>query len=408
METDRQNAIVLIIPHIFFNVKEIERKSMKICAIICEYNPFHNGHLYQLREAKRLSGADAVLCIMSGNFVQRGEPALLNKYTRARHAVMAGADIVLELPTVFATSNAEIFAKGAISILSSIPSVSTLCFGAETADKAHFLRYAELLSHETKEISQKIKEYTADGISYAKARALAYKDEIPESVLCFPNNILGLEYTKAILNYQANIEILPILRNGNGYKDKVLTDTLPSATAIRNSLENKDLLKGKLPDFVITDLPKENKNELERLEKYALLSKTAEEIKQVCDCTEGLENAFKKIATTNQPIVESLTSSRYTSSRIRRIALQNLLNIPESLIRDCLQSNLYLSVLAVNKAREDLLSALGKANVPLLIRAKDEKELSDTAIECLRRTRFADDVYNLLYPEQTIEKNIFI
>ena len=112
---------------------------MKFCGIICEYNPFHNGHLYQLQEAKKRSGADALLCIMSGNFVQRGEAAVLDKFTRAKHAVKAGADIVIELPALFATSNAELFAKGAISLLSAIPSVSTLCFGAENADKTAFL-----------------------------------------------------------------------------------------------------------------------------------------------------------------------------------------------------------------------------------------------------------------------------
>ena len=120
---------------------------MKFCSIICEYNPFHNGHLYQLQEAKRRSGADALLCMMSGNFVQRGEAAVLNKFTRAKHAVQAGADIVVELPTVFATSNAELFAKGAISILSAIPCVSSLCFGAENADGNSFLRAADLLNH---------------------------------------------------------------------------------------------------------------------------------------------------------------------------------------------------------------------------------------------------------------------
>ena len=115
---------------------------MKICAIICEYNPFHNGHLYQLNLARELSGADAVLCIMSGNFVQRGENAILDKYTRAKHALKAGADIVIELPTVFATSPAELFATGAIHILSSIPAVKTLCFGAENADnrRKNFLK----------------------------------------------------------------------------------------------------------------------------------------------------------------------------------------------------------------------------------------------------------------------------
>ena len=111
----------------------MKRIKMKICAIICEYNPFHNGHLYQLKQAKALSNADFLLCIMSGNFVQRGEAAIMEKHMRAKHAVMAGADAVIELPTPFATSNAELFAKGAIHILSSIPNVSTLCFGAEKA-----------------------------------------------------------------------------------------------------------------------------------------------------------------------------------------------------------------------------------------------------------------------------------
>jgi len=119
---------------------------MKICAVICEYNPFHNGHAYQLSEAKKRSQADAVLCIMSGNFVQRGESAIVDKFTRAKHAVLGGADAVIELPTIFATSNAELFAKGAISILSSIPDVTTLCFGAETASTEAFLQTAKLIA----------------------------------------------------------------------------------------------------------------------------------------------------------------------------------------------------------------------------------------------------------------------
>ena len=140
---------------------------MKICAVICEYNPFHNGHLYQLREAKKYSQADALLCIMSGNFVQRGEAAIVDKFTRAKHAVLGGADAVIELPTIFATSNAELFAKGAISILSSIPAVSTLCFGAETNNTAAFLQAAALFNAEPEEISQEITLYRA--ILYIKS-----------------------------------------------------------------------------------------------------------------------------------------------------------------------------------------------------------------------------------------------
>lgn len=381
---------------------------MKICGIICEYNPFHYGHLYQLREAKRLSGADAVLCIMSGNFVQRGEPAILDKYTRAKHAIQAGADCVIELPTLFATSNAEIFAKGAVSILSTIPSLSDLCFGAENADKNTFLSSAKILNDEPKEISQKIKEFISSGISYAKARALAYADLLPKEILSSPNNILGLEYTKALLSLNSKTEILPIKRIGAGYNEKSLCDGISSATAIRNAIKNKASVENEVPDFVLRDLPTSAENNLELLEKYALLAKSPEEIKAVCDCTEGLENALKKVALTENPIVETLTSARYTSSRIRRIALQNLLNIPECLIRECLQSPLYFSVLAVKKDREDVLSSLSESHLPLLIRANDKTALSQTAKKCLQATEFADAIYNLLYPKSTKNKNVFI
>ena len=381
---------------------------MKICAIICEYNPFHNGHLYQLREAKRLSGANALLCLMSGNFVQRGESALLDKYTRARHAILAGADIVLELPTLFATSNAELFASGAISILSNIPNVTHLCFGAETADKDAFLSAAKLSNEEPQEVSQKIKALTSSGMSYAKARATAYANILPSEILSSPNNILGVEYTKALLKNSSKIEILPIKRVGAGYNDKNLSNEISSATAIRNAIRTERKITNEVPDFVLKDLPTQTENSLELLEKHAILYKSATEIKQICDCTEGLENALKKVALTDQPIVETLTSARYTSSRIRRIALQNLLNIPEKLIRKALQSHLYLSVLAVKKENEKILSILGNSPLPLLVRTADENNLSNIAKECFKVTAYADGIYNLLYPSTHKAKNIFI
>ncbi len=371
---------------------------MKICAIICEYNPFHNGHLYQLEQAKRLSGADAVLCAMSGNFVQRGEAAILDKYTRARHAVLSGADIVVELPTVFATSNAELFAKGAISLLSAIPAVKTLAFGAETADKSAFLLGARYLNNEPQEVSEKIKRSVAEGTSYPKARAQAWAGFLPLDLLCSPNNILGLEYTRAILTAGADIDILPVQRIGGGYKDSDLQEKYSSASAIRAALSTNTPLSGQLPDFVEKDLPKTLENRLDGLEKYALLCKSAEEIARVCDCTEGLENAFKKAAESKETLEKALTSARYTSSRIRRIALQNLLNIEETLIRQSLQTPLYLRVLAAKKDRGDALSALALSPLPVIARAHDEDGLSGVAKECFARDIFAEKVHGLLYP----------
>ena len=380
---------------------------MKICAIICEYNPFHNGHLHQLREAKRLSGADAVICLMSGNFVQRGEAAIIHKYARARHAVLAGADVVIELPTVFATSNAELFAKGGIHILRSIPNVETLCFGAENADKLAFISAARYLNDEPKEVSDKIKEYTANGNSYAKARANAWAGFIPLDLLSSPNNILGLEYTKAVLSSHSNISILPIPRVGKGYKDGELQENFSSATAIRTAIENGTDFLNNIPDYVYQDCPKKLETSLDSLEKVAVLNTSTQDLRLVCDCTEGLENAFQKAASSNESFVEALTSSRYTSARIRRIALQNLLKIREPLIRDCLQSPLYLRVLAANKNAKEVLLTLSKANTPVLTRGTDAQSLSGIAKECFEKDVYAEKIHSILYGEVT-DKKIFI
>lgn len=380
---------------------------MKICAIICEYNPFHNGHLYQMQEAKRLAKADALLCVMSGNFVQRGEAAIMDKFTRAKHAVLAGADAVIELPTIFATSNAELFAKGAVALLSSIPQVTTLCFGAETADKEAFIKAATLLNNEPTEISNKIKELSSTGVSYAKARCLAWENILPESLLSSPNNILGLEYTRAILSLGANIDILPIQRVGGAYRDGEIKENYSSATAIRNAICEGKAYENNLPDFVAKDVPKQVENRLEALEKYALLSTPLEEIAKICDCNEGLENALRKAAQNEESLVASLTSARYTSSRIRRIALQNLLKIREPLIRDSLHAPLYLRILGVKKERKMLLSALSEASLPIIARPRDESALTGTAQECYAIDTFAEKVYGLLYTSKK-EIDIFI
>ncbi len=380
---------------------------MKFCAIICEYNPLHNGHAYQIQEAKRRSGADAILCVMSGNFVQRGESAILDKFTRARHAVRAGADAVVELPTLFATSNAELFAKGGVKLLSYIPAVQTLCFGAEGADK-DFLAIADLLNDEPAAVSEEIKNGLKAGLSYAKAREKAWSGRIPDGFLSSPNNILGIEYARAIRSLNASVIPLPIQRIGSGYSDKILRENYSSASAIRATILQKQPLNGSLPDYVQSDLPKQLENKLDGLEKYAILQKTPEEIARVCDCTEGLENAFKKAAKQNAPLTETLTSARYTSSRIRRIALQNLLNIEETLVRRALSESLYLRVLALNKQKKELLSYLRESGLPVIVRAHDEKILDGVAAECYARDTFAESVYSLLYEQEKTGKDIFL
>lgn len=382
---------------------------MKICAIICEYNPFHNGHLYQIEQAKKLSGADAVLCLMSGDFVQRGEKAILDKYTRAKHAVLGGADAVIQLPSVFACSCAEIFAKGAISLLTTIPAVTHLCFGVENTDKEKLLKQASLLINEPKTLSKKVKTYCKQGLSYVRARAQAFQEVFGEELLSSPNDVLALEYTKALLTLKSNIEILPLPRKGARYADENLQENFSSASAIRKCVAEKKAQEiiGNLPIFVFDDLARATTtNTLDLLEKAAILSNT-QKLNKVMDCSEGLENAFLKVAIEPTPLDQSLTSARYTSARIRRIALHNLLQIDETFIKKCLKSPLYLRVLAVKKASDALLSTLSNAKIPLLIRIHDEDVLKGISKQCFKKDLLAEKIFTLAHGEKQ-HKQLFI
>ena len=182
---------------------------MKICSCIAEYNPFHLGHLKHIDYIKTVLGADKVIVVMSGNFTQRGEPAVLDKFTRAKHAIIAGADLVIELPTVFATANAETFATGAVNLIHSLGCVDQLCFGVESGDKNAYLTLATALANESKEYKKALKEKLESGISLAKAKFEALKmldnAEYDANLLSSPNNILGLEYTKALIKNKSNI-----------------------------------------------------------------------------------------------------------------------------------------------------------------------------------------------------------
>ena len=406
-----ENPTTSIIPHIFLVVKGLTKNKMKICAIICEYNPFHNGHAYHIEIAKGLSGADAVLCLMSGNFVQRGEAAILDKFTRAKHALLCGADAVIELPTVFATSNAELFAKGAVALLSAIPEVTHLCFGAEHADKEEFLSLARLLNDEPKELSTAIKELTATGMSYAKAYATACERFTGGKSATSPNDILGLEYAKAILKTNANIELLPIPRQGSGYNERGLTGEFASATAIREHVKTGEVQATYpyLPEVVYEDLKlADTTNRLSMMERTAILIKSKEDLRKILDCTEGLENAFKGAAEKTDEFVKELTSARYTAARLRRIALHNVLNIEESFIRNCLSSPLYLTPLAYKKERTDLLSALSKASIPFLSSGKQIKALFGVAKRCYEKDEFASTVYDAITNTKTSKELVIV
>ncbi len=381
--------------------------TLKFCVSVCELNPLHNGHQKLIRLMK--SQGDAVVLIMSGGFCQRGEIAVLDKYTRAKHAIKAGADVVLELPSVFASSPAEMFAKGAIKLLGSLPGEKTLFFGAEKPDKLAFLKTAEALQAETKEFKKALKEELATGSPYAKAREIALSKTsvgVDLSMLNSPNCILGLEYVKAIKFFGYDMDIEPILRDG-GFNDLSLEGEFCSAGAIRKAIEEgkRKKIKPFVPDFVYHDLPNSlPSHEIEVI--FSAIKASAKELKEVTDCTEGLENRIKVLARSSlslEDLLSRLETKRYTCARLSRILTNNMLGITRELTEKCLKSNLYLKVLAVNEEKKDVLSVLSQSRNAIITRKADADRLSGTAETCFFKDVLSNDIYNLCSGKKTNE-----
>lgn len=223
---------------------------MKVIGIIAEYNPFHNGHRYHIEQAKKQTGADYVVVIMSGNYVQRGTPAIIDKYSRTKMALENGADLVFELPVIYATASAEAFAFGAVSLLHSLGFIDAICFGCETPDFTLFEQIADLFIQEPDEYKKLLRAYQKQGLSFPAARskaAISYFAstkkssflEAIEEILSNPNNILGIEYIKALKQLHSHITPVPILRKGGGYHNTELSGNICSATAIRTAYVEK-------------------------------------------------------------------------------------------------------------------------------------------------------------------------
>ncbi len=381
---------------------------MKICAIICEYNPFHNGHRYQFSEIRRLSGCDKILCIMSGNFTQRGEAAVFDKHTRARHAVLCGADAVIELPAPFAVSPAELFARGAVHILTSIPAVSALAFGCESGTKESFLTAARAANAEDKQFKAALKENMKDGTSYIRARndaLLSLNADVDENLLNSPNNLLGTEYCRALLAEESAIEPLPIPRVGGGYADTALFKNFSSATALRAVLGEdtrsaKKALGRNLPPPVFESAKNFRSAPFKQTAVCALLSKPCEEIALCPDCSEGLENRLKAMLKSTPDYdgaLKKIVSKRYTLSRIKRILAQNLLGIRLRDVRDFAEAPLYYNVLALKKeSSEEILSELSNGKFPTIARKSDYSLLKKEALSCFETDLFAVELYNAL------------
>ena len=339
---------------------------MQAVGIVAEYNPFHNGHLHHLQETKKLTNLP-VIAVMSGSFMQRGEPAFMDKWQRARLAVENGVDLVLELPATFSLRSAEFFARGAVNILKATGCVTHLSCGAESPN-TDFVKLASIITSEAfqKELQSLIKT----GLPYASAYEKTLQVLADVQALNTPNDILALEYSKA-LQY-TSIAPLFIQREAANYNDANIEGSIASATAIRKAfLENNvDSLKKAVPQNVWQALENHeaiNEKLLWNLISYRLRLLTPSEIANRCQCTEGLENLLKQAAncTTLEEAVTLCSNKRYPATRIRRLFMQLLLDKERSYLEQAEPA--YIRVLAFNDEGRQLLKIMKEtATLPII------------------------------------------
>ena len=395
---------------------------MKTVGIIAEYNPFHNGHLYQLKKAKEITGADFAVVVMSGDFTQRGTPAVFDKYTRCRLSLLAGADLCIELPVVFATASAELFAKGAVSLLSAL-GVDALCFGSECGEIAPLREIASLLFAEPPAYKEALNKALKEGLSFPSARAAAVRKCAHagslSDVLASPNNILGIEYLKALLALEKNGQHTPVpytvKREGDGYLSHTLSEeSFCSAMALRKGIaeENPDLLRY-VPESIRQEFADtcQTKSALcaddfsGRL-FYKLLSEKDAGYDAYLDVSSDLSDKIRKnlasFTTFSAFCENSLKSKDITLTRVYRSLLHILLSIKKE---DLPVAAPYARILGFREASFEVFGCLSKENIPLLSRLKDASSLlSPEALSCLSKDIFAAHLYEHVRMQHMLHK----
>jgi predicted nucleotidyltransferase len=365
---------------------------MKATGIVVEYNPFHNGHLYHAQQAKQRSGADIVIAVMSGQFLQRGEPAFADKWARTKMALASGIDIIFELPYVYATAQASDFAKGAITLLDAA-GCESFCFGSEEGSIEPFLNSWELLDSERTAYEHFIHEAVQTGISYPKALNEAYHSLTGSrsgfADLAKPNNILGYHYIEAAKKSGSSIKPLTVQRIAAGYHDPIQADsTIASATGIRLAFFEKGSLKGigqYLPASSVSVLEAFHRehgafgswDHFYPLLRYSILKERPQSLKRFSEVTEGIENLIFESAkkeTSFEGFVSRVKSKRFTRTRIQRM----LTHIYTGFTWDQLHSfkePSYLRLLGMSAAGRHYLNGQKKSiGLPLISRAADLAE----------------------------------
>lgn len=349
---------------------------MQAVGIIIEYNPFHNGHQWHVQAAKQQSGCPAVIGVMSGSFMQRGEPAIFDKWARAEMAIRGGVDLILELPTAFAVRSAQYFATGGIRLLHSLGVVSHICFGAEHADLTILKKIAT--ANEDPEIITAMHHYMKSGSTYAAAFGAALENiyHISPDLIKSPNNILGVEYLRAIQNYAPNLIPLPVSRQQSYYNDTLLTAPFASATAIRHALLNSM----SITDGINAAIPLTTKSVIETLLQTQrgpvtfanfsnmilaqLRSASLEKLEQLPTVSEGLHYKLRDSALKASNLSELLTllkSKRYPYTRLQRILIHSLLGTTQEQLTHFDEAGpLYARVLAFNQQGRTLLKHINQ------------------------------------------------
>ena len=391
---------------------------MKTAAVIAEYNPFHTGHRYQIEQTRRLTGADYVLAVMSGDFVQRGAPAIYNKYIRTRMALLEGADAVIELPVLYALSSAEFFAQGGVRLLDRLGTVDFLSFGSEEGELSPILFCADLILSSPSGYQYSLSCLLRQGLSFPAARSRAIlalcrpaDREAAGRVLTAPNNILALEYCKSLLAQKSRIRPITLKRQGNSYHDTALNSDssgFSSASAIRNAIERGlSGVEENYPGHFLTA------DDFSALLHYRLLMEQEDGFCQYLDCSREISDKIIKNITRFTCFTDFcalLKSKDVTYTRISRILMHILLDIrTPAAFRDpfCTRelSVPYARLLGFRRDCAPLLSAIKKnSSIPLVSKLADAPSLfekrgseGESALSILRQDVLASDIYESVY-----------
>lgn len=385
-------------------------KFMKIVGLITEYNPFHAGHLYHMQQARELTGADYCVVLMSGSFVQRGEPAIFDKYRRTKAALLAGADLVLEMPVAFSTASAHEFAAYGVALLSAI-GVDAVVFGSECGQIEFLKQAASALNHESAEFQERLRKGLKAGLTYPQARAKALEmEDTWASVLSSPNNILGIEYLRAAEDLHSPMEFYTISRKGSGYHEDTLADAnFPSASAIRGIIRNSLSKDKDLLDILASHLPAVTHpaytgavpvfvDDFSELLNAAVLQLQA--TFSIADLSPELAARLAKppyFPLSFEERIQALKTRQLTYTRVSRALLHLVLGMREEDISRWKEEGyaLYARILGFRRQSSPLLSCLHKkSSIPLITKMADAAQnLSPSALALLEQEVYASHLY---------------